>query len=398
MQRRIRDQWRAELESKFDVDLQTHARLHDSHVQRRSRRTPWSRSHWLSEARGPVAHRRSQPAPQSPNRQPADPLPNRPSRDVKADDTKVRGRYPKWFVLVPTNYEQWARKGQLNPPPTPPEHCSTKKRSLPVLSWSDSRRSRNRLAHASNGNTPTSTVSMGAGHCGRELPGFEWSDSRRSRNRRAHAANGNTTTPTANADAGSGGRELTPQELATISANRQAALALRAARDQATAETARRELTQDQLAAIQANRLDALARRAMRMRFPGLHIPPAPRGFNPPAPPPRPQNFLQWHAPDIAVTLLQDVNPHPRDDRVRFDAGPHMYFVDGVPTMGSVTGLLHRFAEDFDAPTVIQGMMNSWNWCALLAPGPIYEQSTESQRVQCVMRAGAWESQTIQQG
>jgi hypothetical protein len=192
-----------------------------------------------------------------------------------------------------------------------------------------------------------------------------------------HAQNGNSAasggdapTPTVNTGAGHGGRELTPQQLATIRVNRQAALARRAARDPATtaAATGRRELTIDQLAVIQANYLDALARRALRQRAPGLHIPPPPRGFNPPAPPPRPQSFLQWRAPHIEVTLLRDLNPHPRDDRVRFDAGPHVYFVDGVPTMGSVTGLLHRFAGDFDAAAVIHGMMNGWNWRALLAP------------------------------
>jgi hypothetical protein len=57
------------------------------------------------------------------------------------------------------------------------------------------------------------------------------------------------------------------------------------------------------------------------------------------------------------VTLLSDLNGHPRDSRLRFVAESHKYFIDGMETLGSVTGVVHRFAQDFDADRVSAAMM-----------------------------------------
>lgn len=59
---------------------------------------------------------------------------------------------------------------------------------------------------------------------------------------------------------------------------------------------------------------------------------------------------------------LRDVNRHPRDARLRFDEGPHVYHIDGCSENVSVTTLVHRYFEKFDADRVIAKMMGSRNW------------------------------------
>jgi hypothetical protein len=66
--------------------------------------------------------------------------------------------------------------------------------------------------------------------------------------------------------------------------------------------------------------------------------------------------------PEHTQRLLQLRNAHPRDARIVFYPGPHEYRVDGVPTSGSVTGLVHAFADEFDAPVVIKKMMAGRRW------------------------------------
>ena len=75
-----------------------------------------------------------------------------------------------------------------------------------------------------------------------------------------------------------------------------------------------------------------------------------------------PSNFQSLPEADVSCKLLADLHKHPRDDRIRFVADTHVYYVDGVPVDTSVTGLIHRFAETFNADVVISNMMNSRRW------------------------------------
>jgi len=57
-------------------------------------------------------------------------------------------------------------------------------------------------------------------------------------------------------------------------------------------------------------------------------------------------------------------NSHPRDARIRFDEGPHIYTIDNDPSViyTSVTTLNHAHFEQFDADRIIDKMMNSHRW------------------------------------
>ena len=65
-------------------------------------------------------------------------------------------------------------------------------------------------------------------------------------------------------------------------------------------------------------------------------------------------------APNVDVLKL--LHAHPRDFRIRFQASDHTYYIDGVQTKGSVTGMIHAFSQPFDADVVISKMMNGRNW------------------------------------
>jgi len=56
------------------------------------------------------------------------------------------------------------------------------------------------------------------------------------------------------------------------------------------------------------------------------------------------------------------LNMHPRDSRLEFFAGDHVYLIDGERSLGSVTGLIHQFAEEFDAPLAARRMISGRNW------------------------------------
>ena len=45
------------------------------------------------------------------------------------------------------------------------------------------------------------------------------------------------------------------------------------------------------------------------------------------------------------IRFLEVLNVHPRDSRLRFFASDHKYTWDGQLTLGSVTGLIHQFAQ-----------------------------------------------------
>lgn len=64
-----------------------------------------------------------------------------------------------------------------------------------------------------------------------------------------------------------------------------------------------------------------------------------------------------------ALTYLAEKNPHPRDERIEFDEGPHIYTIDGTDTgYTSVTTWNHCHFEEFDADKIITKMMSSRNW------------------------------------
>ena len=84
----------------------------------------------------------------------------------------------------------------------------------------------------------------------------------------------------------------------------------------------------------------------------------------------RPEDIMAWDMDAPEIMLLSYLNVHPRDRHIIFYADTHKYLVDGLPTRGSVTGLVHAFSAEFDGQTVIQNMMHGPNWprpgCALM--------------------------------
>lgn len=67
--------------------------------------------------------------------------------------------------------------------------------------------------------------------------------------------------------------------------------------------------------------------------------------------------------PSLLDMLLSEVNPHPRDARVRFVEETHRYYIDGrTDGWTSVTTLIHDNFEHFDADKIISKMMNSRKW------------------------------------
>lgn len=66
--------------------------------------------------------------------------------------------------------------------------------------------------------------------------------------------------------------------------------------------------------------------------------------------------------PEHSERLSRLANQHSRDARIWFDELPHHYYVDGVRTSGSVTGLVHEFAQEFVADDAIAGMKRSKLW------------------------------------
>ena len=63
-----------------------------------------------------------------------------------------------------------------------------------------------------------------------------------------------------------------------------------------------------------------------------------------------------------AVTFLAVVNRHPRDVNIRFFEDDHVYLVHGRPSVGSVTGLIHQYAQHFDGHGVATRMIQRRNW------------------------------------
>ena len=135
------------------------------------------------------------------------------------------------------------------------------------------------------------------------------------------------------------------------------------------------EVTDDQRRRIDQNRSDALRRR--RSRSTGIRIPDLPSGWIIPSLPLRPNDFTEiceLQAP--APLLLAKLNAHDRDRVLSFDGPTHTYYINGVPTLGSVTGLIRRFSEPFDADVIIEAMVKGKRW-----PRPGYLKSVLSTEV-----------------
>ena len=62
-----------------------------------------------------------------------------------------------------------------------------------------------------------------------------------------------------------------------------------------------------------------------------------------------------------ALALLY---PFPREDRISFDEEKHEYTIDGKKAPRSVTGLLHEYAQEFDATRALVAMKNGREWDA----------------------------------
>ena len=94
----------------------------------------------------------------------------------------------------------------------------------------------------------------------------------------------------------------------------------------------------------------------------GLRLPDVPRGW-PLLRAPSPPEDWSLPLPSLPeVTLLAFQNAHARDCRVKFDAAEHEYFIDGIKTIGSVTGLVHEYCEEFDALEMLKKMRSGRNW------------------------------------
>ena len=61
-------------------------------------------------------------------------------------------------------------------------------------------------------------------------------------------------------------------------------------------------------------------------------------------------------------SYLAKLNPHPRDDFITFDEGPHIYTIKGDSGFTSVTTFNHAHFENFDSDKIIKGMMKSKRW------------------------------------
>ena len=62
------------------------------------------------------------------------------------------------------------------------------------------------------------------------------------------------------------------------------------------------------------------------------------------------------------MILLKDTNAHPRDGHIKFQEQGHIYYVKGKTGYTSVTTLVHKAFEKFDANKVINAMMASPKW------------------------------------
>ncbi|CAE8656395.1 unnamed protein product [Polarella glacialis] len=94
----------------------------------------------------------------------------------------------------------------------------------------------------------------------------------------------------------------------------------------------------------------------------GLILPPLVVGDKSQTIPEPPVDFVHGIIPAVEGSLLKNMHLHIRDNALTFEPVAHKYSINGVPTMGSVTGLLHDFVNEFNADTAFQMMRRSRNW------------------------------------
>ena len=123
------------------------------------------------------------------------------------------------------------------------------------------------------------------------------------------------------------------------------------------AQSLRDSLSSAQLERVASNRAEALRRRASMLIRPALPV-----GWVHPSVPGEPSHSSPWGFELPDVNFLRFLNAHPRDRHIKFYADTHVYFVNGVKTLGSVTGLVHYLAQPFDADDVILRMSRGRNW------------------------------------
>ena len=84
------------------------------------------------------------------------------------------------------------------------------------------------------------------------------------------------------------------------------------------------------------------------------------------------------------TSYLATKNPHPRDQHIHFDEGPHKYTIKGIPGITheteftSVTTWVHKHFEHFDAKKIIAAMMrNQKKWNDPVANAKYYGKTAE---------------------
>ena len=89
-----------------------------------------------------------------------------------------------------------------------------------------------------------------------------------------------------------------------------------------------------------------------------------PEGWVPHVRPEFPTGFTKktFILPEHETRLSQVLNKHPRDDHIRFDEEPHLYYVDGIVCTRSVTGLVHRYCQEFVESEGLATMKRGKNW------------------------------------
>ena len=75
-----------------------------------------------------------------------------------------------------------------------------------------------------------------------------------------------------------------------------------------------------------------------------------------------PENFITFAMPSVQCDLLEQAHVHARDRHISFEPGSHSYFVRGNKMPLSVTGLVHRLAQEFDADVAVAKMMSGCRW------------------------------------
>ena len=99
------------------------------------------------------------------------------------------------------------------------------------------------------------------------------------------------------------------------------------------------------------------------IRTPGLSRPMDRLGLSESVPcPVPPVDWVHGSIVHPGGSLLKSLHEHGRDARLEFNAATHVYKIDGLPTLGSVTGLVHAFAHPFDADLIIPRMIHGRRW------------------------------------